>query len=81
MAGLKDGKRAVKELNFDSAAFLYRPRDLDEILPWAVLDTGLKEGYLEEELVKAEKGEYTLPCFDGCKRCRVCGGSHDCPNL
>ena len=79
--GVKGWKRAVKELKFDSDAFLYRQRDLDEILPWAVLDTGLKEGYLEEELVKAEKGEYTLPCFDGCKRCRVCGGSHDCPNL
>ena len=79
--GVKGWKRAVKELNFDSDAFLYRQRDLDEILPWAVLDTGLKEGYLEEELVKAEKGEYTLPCFDGCKRCQVCGGSHDCASL
>lgn len=79
--GIKGWKRAVKELNFDSDAFLYRQRDLDEILPWAVLDTGLKEGYLEEELVKAEKGEYTLPCFDGCKRCQVCGGSHDCSSL
>ena len=40
--GVKGWKRAVKELNFDSDAFLYRQRDLDEILPWAVLDTGIE---------------------------------------
>jgi len=25
-------------------------------------------------LKKAEAGDYTLPCFDGCRRCHICGG-------
>ena len=30
-----------------------------------------------DELKKAETGEFTIPCFDGCRRCHICGGHHD----
>ena len=74
--GLKGWKRAVKEARFDAGAFL-RERPVGAPLPWGVLDTGVDEGYFVRELEQARKGAYTIPCFDGCRRCHVCGGDHD----
>ncbi len=74
--GVKGWKRAVKELRFDTERFLYEPRTVGALLPWSVLDMGLADTYLEGELERAEKGVFTIPCFDGCRRCQVCGGNH-----
>ena len=67
-------KRALKELKINGDTYLYQNRPIDSILPWQVLDMGLAPGYLADELAAAEKRAYTLPCFPGCTRCRVCGG-------
>lgn len=73
--GVRGWKRAARETGFDVKKFLYTPRQTDELLPWSVLDNGLVPDYLTRELEKAEKGEFTIPCFDGCRRCHVCGGA------
>lgn len=72
--GVKGWKRAVKELRFDVQGFLYTERPVDAVLPWSVLDMGLDANYLVKELELARKGAFTIPCFDGCRRCHVCGG-------
>ena len=72
--GVKGWKRAVKELRFDVQDFLYTERPVDAVLPWSVLDMGLDANYLVRELELARKGAFTIPCFDGCRRCHVCGG-------
>ena len=75
--GVKGWKRAAKELHFDIKGFLYDQRPTDAVMPWDTIDTGLVPTYLTDELKKAETGEVTIPCFDGCRRCHICGGHHD----
>ena len=75
--GVKGWKRAAKELHFDIKGFLYDQRPTDAVMPWDTIDTGLVPTYLTDELKKAETGEFTIPCFDGCRRCHICGGHHD----
>ncbi|MCH4188599.1 MAG: radical SAM protein [Megasphaera sp.] len=75
--GVKGWKRAVKELHFDSKQSLYTERPTDAVLPWSVLDSGLAPTYLVHELEQARKGAFTIPCFPGCRRCHVCGGTHE----
>lgn len=45
----------------------------EEKLPWDFIDMGVKKEYLLNELKKSKQGEETLPCFDNCQRCGVCG--------
>ena len=75
--GVKGWKRAAKELHFDIKGVLYDQRPTDAVMPWDTIDTGLVPTYLTDELKKAEAGEFTIPCFDGCRRCHICGGYHD----
>ncbi len=75
--GVKGWKRAAKELHFDIKGFLYDQRPTDAVMPWDTIDTGLVPTYLTDELKKAEDGEFTIPCFDGCRCCHICGGYHD----
>lgn len=75
--GVKGWKRAVKELCFDTDAFLHDERPVDALLPWSVLDMGLVPTYLVHELEQAQRGAFTIPCFDGCRRCHVCGGTDE----
>ena len=75
--GVKGWKRAAKELHFDIKGFLYDQRPTDAVMPWDTIDTGLVPTYLTDELKKAKDGEFTIPCFDGCRRCHICGGYHD----
>lgn len=75
--GVKGWKRAVKELGIDENACLYAERPVGALMPWSVLDTGISDAYLARELEQARRGAFTKPCFDGCRRCGLCGGSHD----
>ncbi len=43
-------------------------------LPWKHLDMGFKEAYLIKEWENAKEQRFTPMCFEGCKRCGVCGG-------
>ena len=67
--------RAMKDIGLDAAKYLYRPRDVDETLPWDMLEQGFDRRYLLDELKRAEARQSTRPCFDGCKRCGVCDWS------
>ncbi len=75
--GVKGWKRAAKELHFDIKVFLYEQRPTDDVMPWDTIETGLVPTYLTDELKKAKDWEFTIPCFDGCRRCHICGGYHD----
>lgn len=73
--GVKGWKRAVKECKLDVDTYLYGLRQVADVLPWQILDMGLVPTYLERELDLARRGEFTKPCWDGCRRCHVCGGN------
>ena len=50
-----------------------RPRDLDEILPWQHLQSGVDESFLKQELRKAHTEEYTPDCrYHSCQKCGLC---------
>jgi len=66
-------RRAVRgEKEFMEAA-VYRDREKDEVLPWSMVDHGIKKGYLWNEYERGLKGVLTGPCNVGsCFRCGVC---------
>lgn len=71
--GAKAFHRAMKEEGLREEFYLSREYGEKEIFPWDVLDMGVKKEYLYEEWKRAECLETTIPCFDGCRRCGVCG--------
>jgi hypothetical protein len=55
-----------------------RAYDLDEILPWDVLDVSIKKRWLQIELIKAKKEMRTEDCKWGhCYACGVPGNGED----
>lgn len=70
--GAKSFSRVMKEEALKDEDYLYREYGEREILPWDVLDMGMKKEYLYEEWRRAGRMETTVPCFDGCRRCGVC---------
>ena len=71
-SGAKQFKRAMKESRLAAEFYLYRERTAEEIFPWEHLAMGFRKEYLQRELDKAGKEEFTPRCFDGCHRCGVC---------
>ena len=71
--GSKAFKRAMKDCGLSMETYLYRQREADELFPWESLDMGFSREYIYQEMKKAEELKPTIPCFDGCHRCGVCG--------
>lgn len=57
-----------KECNLDPA-FYTRERSFDEILPWDMIDVGVKKSFLIEEAKRAERAEVTPNCRQKCSAC------------
>lgn len=50
-------------------AFYTRARAFDEVLPWDMIDVGVKKEFLISEAKKAERGETTPNCREQCSNC------------
>ena len=72
MGGAKAFRQAMKAEGLEEAYYIFRAYGARDVLPWDVLDMGVKKAYLYEEWKRAERLETTIPCFDGCRRCGVC---------
>lgn len=48
-----------------------RERPLDEVLPWAHMDTGVRIEFLASECESGLKGETTLDCRVRCLNCGI----------
>ena len=68
----QDFRKNFKAAGFDENFYL-RERSLEENLPWDFLDQGFSKKYLIDEFKRAESLKSTPPCFEGCRRCGVCG--------
>lgn len=55
--------------------------DLEEVLPWDVVDVGLTKQWLQEEYRKATAASSTTPCFEECSVCGVCGSYSTWPKF
>jgi radical SAM superfamily enzyme YgiQ (UPF0313 family) len=54
-------RAAVKEAGVDAGFFVFRDRSADAVLPWDIIDGGLKESFFRSEADKAIRAEWTLP--------------------
>jgi len=56
-----DWRRAVADTGVDAAFFVFRDRTRDEVLPWSIIDGGMKETFFRAEFDKSLREEWTLP--------------------
>jgi len=47
-------------------------KDKNDVLPWDVVDTGVRKDYLWREREKAYEGKLTMACRKNCNACGVC---------
>jgi radical SAM family uncharacterized protein/radical SAM-linked protein len=65
-------QKAFSKAGIDPRFYL-RKREIDEILPWDHLDSGVSKEFLITELKKSINSEYTEDCREGvCSGCGVC---------
>ena len=68
-----DWKATFRSSDVNPDFFVYRPKDLNEQLPWDFIDHGIKKSSLKEEYHLALESIETPPCDVGnCTRCGVC---------
>ncbi len=65
-----------QELGIDPYFYTARERDIDELLPWDFIDTGVSKKFLIREWENARKGIVTPNCRERCSGCgcRTFGG-------
>jgi radical SAM superfamily enzyme YgiQ (UPF0313 family) len=56
-----DWRRAVADTGVDARFFVFRDRSSDKVLPWSIIDGGMKESFFRSELDKSFREEWTLP--------------------
>ena len=54
-------RAAVAETGIDADFFIFRDRREDPLLPWSIIDGGLKASFFRSEFDKAMRAEWTLP--------------------
>jgi radical SAM superfamily enzyme YgiQ (UPF0313 family) len=54
-------RRAVEEAGVDGDFFIFRDRSHDAVLPWDIIDGGMKSAFFRGELDKSARAEWTLP--------------------
>ena len=54
-------RKAVADAGLDGDFYIYRDRSHDAVLPWSIIDGGIKEPFFRAEFEKATRAEWTLP--------------------
>jgi hypothetical protein len=54
-------RAAVAETGLDASFYIFRDRSRDAVLPWDIIDGGMKTSFFQSEFDKALRGEWTLP--------------------
>jgi radical SAM superfamily enzyme YgiQ (UPF0313 family) len=54
-------RAAVAETDVDADFFVFRDRSNDAVLPWDIIDGGMKENFFRSEFDKSMRAEWTLP--------------------
>lgn len=52
---------AVADLQFDADFYIFRDRSQDAVLPWDIIDGGMKSAFYRSEFDKSLREEWTLP--------------------
>jgi hypothetical protein len=56
-----DWRAAVAETGVDADFFVFRDRSGDAVLPWDIIDGGMKSSFFKAEFDKSLRAEWTLP--------------------
>jgi radical SAM superfamily enzyme YgiQ (UPF0313 family) len=56
-----DWKRAVADAGVNADLYVFRDRSKDDVLPWSIIDGGMKEAFFRSELDKSLREQWTLP--------------------
>ncbi len=54
-------RAAVAECGIDAAFYIFRDRSEDPVLPWDIIDGGMKSSFFQTEFNKGLREEWTLP--------------------
>jgi radical SAM superfamily enzyme YgiQ (UPF0313 family) len=54
-------RAAVEACGIDPAFYIFRDRSADRVLPWDIIDGGMKPAFFRSEFDKAMRAEWTLP--------------------
>jgi radical SAM superfamily enzyme YgiQ (UPF0313 family) len=54
-------RAAVEESGVDAEFFVFRDRSRDAMLPWDIIDGGMKSSFYRSEYEKSTRAEWTLP--------------------
>ena len=54
-------RAAVAETGVDADFFVFRDRSRDALLPWDIIDGGMKDSFFRAEFDKSMRAEWTLP--------------------
>ena len=54
-------RKAVADADVDGDFYIYRDRSSDKVLPWSMIDGGMKEPFFRAEFDKSMRAEWTLP--------------------
>ncbi|MGE0813024.1 MAG: radical SAM protein [Vicinamibacterales bacterium] len=52
---------AVREAEVDADFYISRDRSGDRVLPWDIIDGGMKHAFFRQEFAKGQRAEWTLP--------------------
>ena len=68
-----DWKKAFRNSDLNPDFYVYRPKGLDEILPWDFIDHGIRKEHLIKEYKLALRAQESEICRPGeCNACGVC---------
>ena len=54
-------RAAVADAGLDAGFYIFRDRTRDGVLPWDIIDGGMKAAFFQSELDKSFRAEWTLP--------------------
>ena len=54
-------RAAVADAEIDGDFFIFRDRTADAMLPWDIIDGGMKAAFFRAEFEKSQRAEWTLP--------------------
>jgi len=70
---------AFSDTGLDPSFYAHRERPLDELLPWAHIDTGVAQAFLRREYQRFKAGKETPDCRSGpCSACGLQEGAEAC---
>ncbi len=85
-------RRAFSTVGLDPAFYTHRERPIDEVLPWDVVDCGVRKSFLIEDYLGSLQGRTREDCRERCFACGILpkfaalrrehpGGVWECPEV